>query len=456
MIASNKIYKKIKKQNGENFAKALRNHHNGLLEIPNIDEILRYAGRDAAPLLPYLSSLLIANKETPAPEKEDPFVLLERAGYNAFHANTLEKQNSIKKYFEEDELLCTFNDHARYQNYHIVHAVKKDVARIKRESFNGKEQRQDKYGTSVISIQIGKNGKFISIKNRYNHTVSGCDNTYNSNPDNIIKGLSAALKSHFSVDFISKGDLTTDGYIVMGGKIIKYNDERNNVYYGDGFWAKDGKIYEVDKSINDAMYDRYIFNSKTRTLRNIDESSLDSFPEDFNKTYGGHKSLIVHKGNLMLGNDILVGAESSQIKSLYLPNLKIMNEWGLCNAMFLESFYAPELVRMSGGNLSYADSLSSFYAPKLNTMEGACLTHINVLRLFHAPELKSMEDWCVSYAESLEAFDAPKLHYLGKGCLYSIGNLQSFHVPQTVVSKACIDHLRTPQYSAHHEYSMTQ
>ncbi len=86
------MFKKIKKQNGEAFAQALRSYHNGLLEIPDIDRIVRYAGRDATPLLPYLMSKLAANDDVPAPKIEDPFVLLERAGYNAFYADTLEKK----------------------------------------------------------------------------------------------------------------------------------------------------------------------------------------------------------------------------------------------------------------------------------------------------------------------------------------------------------------------------
>ncbi len=55
-------YQKIKKHNGEAFAQALRNYHNGLLEIEDIDQIVRHAGRDASELLPYLVSLLSSNE----------------------------------------------------------------------------------------------------------------------------------------------------------------------------------------------------------------------------------------------------------------------------------------------------------------------------------------------------------------------------------------------------------
>lgn len=160
---SHSTYETIKQKNGEAFAKTLRNFHNGILEIPDLANILRHAGRDATPLLPYLMSLLTSNDDN-APQLApiDPFALLEQAGYDAFHADTLEKQNSIIPYFKKGELLCTFNDQARCKNYHIVHAVKNNASEIKREDFIGREARQDAYGTSVISIQMMKNGGFIS------------------------------------------------------------------------------------------------------------------------------------------------------------------------------------------------------------------------------------------------------------------------------------------------------
>ena len=42
------MYQKIKKQNGEKFAQVIRNFHNGIFEIPEIDVMLRHAGRDAS------------------------------------------------------------------------------------------------------------------------------------------------------------------------------------------------------------------------------------------------------------------------------------------------------------------------------------------------------------------------------------------------------------------------
>ncbi len=361
------MYKTLKKQNGEKFAQTIRNFHNGILEIPDIDVILRHAGQDAEPLLPYLMTLLASNDDTPAPAPSDPFVLLDQAGYKAFYADALEKQNSIKPYFARGELLCTFNDHARYKNYHIVHAVKKDVDQIKREDFKGKEERQDEYGTSVISIQMWKEGGFISIKNRYNHAVSGCDNTFDSNPDNIIDGLSAALKDYFNVEFSATKSSLPEGFVLMGNRIFKYYKEDNNIYYGDQAWAENAHVYTVDKVAGDALFEGFLFDNKTKTLKKIDPENNDSFADDFNRCYGGNRALTVKGGNLYLGDELLIGAEKSRIKTLYLPALTEMGECCLFSADALTRFEAPALTAMGDRCFFSAYDLTRFETPALAT-----------------------------------------------------------------------------------------
>tara|TARA_R110002124_G_scaffold64985_2_gene177784 strand:- start:602615 stop:603814 length:1200 start_codon:yes stop_codon:yes gene_type:complete len=383
------MYKKIKKQNGEKFAQRLRDFHNGIMEIPDLDVILRHAGRDAAPLLPYLLTLL-ATDDDPEPEPEaigSPFELLEQAGYKAFHADTLEKQNSIKTYYKKGELLCTFNDSARYQKYHIVHAIKNDVDNIRREAFNGKEERQDDYGTSVISIQMNKQGGFISIKNRYNHSVDGCDHTFDSNPDNIITGLSAALKDHFNVNFSASVSLVPRGFVLMGEQIFQYYREQNNIYYADNSWAEDAEVFTVNKSAGDALFDGFLFDNKSKSLKNIDPNTADSFADDFNKYYGGNSGLNVHKGNLVLDGAVLIGAEHSQIRTLSLPEFKTLSDGGISRAPSLTHIDAAGLIIIGKGCLRSVPSLTHIEAPALTNMGKGCLRDARSLKRLAAPAL---------------------------------------------------------------------
>ena len=305
------MYDIIKKQNGEHFAKAIRNYDNGIFDIPNIDKIVKYAGRDAEPIMNYLISLKQIKIQEMAVHM-DPIALLDKAGYNAYIADTLEKQNAIKQYYAPGEEICTFRDKTRFERYYIINAVRKDVDKIKRGE---PPQRDDAYGTSVISIQVLKSGGFISIKNRYNHTVSNCDNTLNSNPDNIITGLSDAIKHHFNVDFSSRAVELAPGYTLIGNQICKYYREINNVYVSEDFYIKDGRIYEIDKSTQISLGNGLIFDLKhdprMARLRDVTNSTgtfnidalINNRPIRIEKNTDGSKALYASDEHILSYQD---------------------------------------------------------------------------------------------------------------------------------------------------------
>ena len=193
------MYDLIKKQNGEAFAQAIRRFDSGIFDIPNLDKVVKFAGRNAMPILSFLSGLRhnLKKKEKVISSKT-PFELLKEAGYEAFYADSLEKQNLIEPYFVDGEALCTFSDKKRYIDHHIIHCVKRGAEKLKRSDFKN-PKREDEYGVSVISIQILKKGGFVKITNRYNHAVENPDNTFGSNPDNIVLGLTFALERQFKM-----------------------------------------------------------------------------------------------------------------------------------------------------------------------------------------------------------------------------------------------------------------
>ncbi len=258
---SDPIYLAIKRQNGERFAQTIRRYDNGIFDIPNIVHRIRYAGRDATPLLEYLESIKNSRMTSDYQTDESPFELLAAAGYHAEYADTMYKKNAISRYFAPGEELCTFNDDMRHQNYYIINAVRHDADTLRRSDFTV-PQRQDAYGTSVISIQMTKTGGFISIKNRYNHAVPHPDNTFDSDPDQIIPGLSASLKKYFDVDFNCASQLP-GGYTLIKNQIVKYNFEINDVYYGDTFYTDFNKIIELNRDY-ELMMDYMVFDLHRR------------------------------------------------------------------------------------------------------------------------------------------------------------------------------------------------
>ena len=229
------VYDLIKKQNGEAFAKSIREYDNSLFELPEIVFLLKYAGRQAEPILFFLEALKIKNMEPAKQACGDLFFLAHQKGYQVIVADDLKKQNLVRPFFKKEEALCTFKDETRFQRYYILYFIKNEAEKLNREDFLT-PSREDEYGSSVMSIQILKTGGFIKITNRYNHAVKNPDNTFYSNPDYIVPGLSSAIKEFFGVDFQISDVEVPDGFIFLQNRLLKYHFETGNVFYSINFF----------------------------------------------------------------------------------------------------------------------------------------------------------------------------------------------------------------------------
>lgn len=472
-------FRQIKKQNGEAFAQTIRGFDSSIFEIPNLARIVRFAGRDARGLLDYLESLkqvFIAKM----PSFENPFELLDRAGYDAYLVDSLEKQNAISKYFEKNEMICTFQDAQRYLNYYIIHCVKKNVDEIKRADFKGKEERHDAYGTSVISIQILKRGGFIKITNRYNHTVDGCDNTFYSNPDNIIEGLSAALAGYFNVDFSSSKlvDLPCD-CLLFDGMILKYYKEINNIYFGNGFYLKEGKLYLVHKDYQ-LQVDELLIDLKEKKVLNPAGVShpleLILTEELKNETLqvkkeGDLSVLYISQGPLLkvengcLKEITLYKTKTLPEKSFYrhktvekisAPNVSLCLTDCFCDLKSLKELYLPSLERYLSGFLSntrckvIADRLKSkgvyfFDSVIIDTNLSGYVSKNPIQSRGYLPSLlakmlnKEMYGKKVSYEKDGSIF---KILLEGRDFLiFRENNLVEMHLTSKVLETGCIANL---------------
>ena len=155
---------------------------------------------------------------------QDPISLMHEAGYTLYECKTDEDIQTFRKYYTFDEALCTFTSH-RLDYCYVYFAVKDDADKLKRTDFKN-PSRQDAYGTSVISIQFAKNKLHtLSIKNRYNHTVSNPDATFSNNLDNIIPGLTDSFAAYYGMTQQHKNthDFELPGYVKANdGKFYKY------------------------------------------------------------------------------------------------------------------------------------------------------------------------------------------------------------------------------------------
>jgi len=111
----------------------------------------------------------------------------------------------------------------------MIVAVKSNIDKVERSK---NPQREDEYGTSILNIQIARNGSHMSIKNRYNHTVSQPDSTLNNNLDMLYTGLQGMVLGYYGFASLSSKKAHYNNIVNIGNVYLKYHTEHNNIYYG--------------------------------------------------------------------------------------------------------------------------------------------------------------------------------------------------------------------------------
>lgn len=171
------------------------------------------------------SCIDVESKEKKVVSNKTPYELLNEKGYYLYECHTEDDVQSFKKYYAQEEELCTFRG-GRLDRCVVFFAVKKDVDKIKREDFKN-PKREDKYGTSVMSIQFEKEGKCtVSIKNRYNHTVNNPDATYGNDLDQITSGLTKSFERLLRTRGLSFEDINMSSF-----ELNNYTRANDGLYY---------------------------------------------------------------------------------------------------------------------------------------------------------------------------------------------------------------------------------
>lgn len=219
-----------------------------------------------------------------------------KAGYDTVIFDDEERIAECEKYYASGERICTYNNlSGRMNQYHMLVAIKKDIDKIQRSK---NPKREDEYGTSILNIQIAKNGSHMSIKNRYNHTVSECDSTLNNNLDLLVQGLQAKVLGYYKIAYLNKGKSYYKNIVSINGIYLKYKAEVNNVYFGD--FVLDNK-----NGIRFADHSRYYVGSRNSTpyvLDFQDKRVIKLFEERYQITKWtllsrAMKEKILHSGN---------------------------------------------------------------------------------------------------------------------------------------------------------------
>ncbi len=392
-----------------------------------------------------------------------PFELMDEAGYTLYECHTNDEIMAFKKYYSSGEKLCTFKD-KRLKNYHVFFAVKKNVDDIKREDFKN-PKRQDEYGISVISIQFSRGSvNTLSIKNRYNHTVSSPDATFSNNLDNIIEGLTDSFEKvyNLNINYIEDNSLELDNYVLANDrKYYKYNMECNLVNY-----CPDNIIIDEHNVIKDyqekekyIIMDRYILDLENKEVMVYDEelerdAFLDGLSDikkiNINKINNNKLVEIIpedgesifiklDKDNCIIGysNSNLTKikhefmGDSKKLKYLSLPNVLEIGRQFLYNNKSLQELSLPRVEKIGYSFLYYNEELSKISLPCVKEVSQSFLAHNKNLKEIDFPKMIKIDDYFLNNNNIIEKVLLPCVEKIGRNFLFSTKYL-------TVISLPCV------------------
>ncbi len=290
----------IKKQIGEqNFNFFSRNFSGDFLsewlpKIFNNLKDLKYLPESELPKLKILLNSKLENKKEKIISSKTAKEMLDKAGY-ILYDNIQNKQDYMifRKYYKVNTNtdLCKFRNYDATARYHkLFWILSKNVDTVKPQE---KPHRQDEYSTSSMSIGISKDKKnIIQITSRYNHLVSGCDNTFNSNLDNLIEGLTEAFNKDYNLNLNKENFIELNNFYVHDGKYFHYHYEMNGLKYGDN--TIDGVNYNPNEIL---IFDKYILNLKHKSIKTAD-GTVETFVDVVNEKLKNGYKIEIRKGEV--------------------------------------------------------------------------------------------------------------------------------------------------------------
>lgn len=378
-----------------------------------------------------------------------PHELLDEAGYTLYECKTEKDIQAFKKYYAPNEALCTFNG-GRLDYCHVFFAVKKNVDEIKREDFIS-PQREDEYGTSVISIQFSKGEiNTLSIKNRYNHRVSNPDATFSNNLENIIPGLTKSFEKEYGYNINSNVVRTIlPGYVLANdGKYYKYNFERANIYYCPNNIIIDNshpKQYDQSRYI---LFENYILDMQEKTIKrvtgagyplvNYTKIEIKKDKKNNNKQINLDDTIVfvLNKDNRIIhfkdtasfavNRNFLETAEL--LETLDMPKLRFIDNYFLSRNEKLTKINIPLCQEIGFGFLSSNTELEAIDLPNVRIIDHLFLTNNEKLTKINIPRLEQIGNSFLSSAP-IEELDLPNVRRIGDSFLYLNKSLKKIHLP---------------------------
>ncbi len=366
--------------------------------------------------------------------------LFDEAGYILYPECKSDSDiNEFKSYYFDYEALCTFGG-KRLKTCRVWFAVKKNVNQINRLDFTN-PQREDEYGTSVLSIQFTRgNVSRLSIKNRYNHTVKNPDATFNNNLDNIIPGLMHSFVRDYKINASEKVSLEDFG---LPGFVKDRNDvfHKLNIRNGNTFFCENnivvvnGEPIQFDKS-STMLIDNYLIDFKKKKVISLIKPEKDEFVKLFKKIVdikivkkedGNREITVTNSDNQKIVFEI---NSKNQIISYYNPYATTIKNNFLHANIALKKIDLPNVESIGNGFLKTNKKLNQISIKKVKTIGEDFLRINDVLEVLEIPNVTQIKSRFLMVNNKIKKLDMPLLKYVGDDFLTSNIIFNEINAPQ--------------------------
>ena len=464
MAELSKELKEIKKRFGEKFMHICRDNFASLLETEglltqildmNFAQNSRSLGDDIEKndLLISFKDFIYSKIDVESDEKQiipekSPYEILDEAGYKLIECTTEAEIQKFRKYYAPNELICTIYNGGRLKSSLVFFAVKKDVAKIKREDFQ-KPQREDEYGTSVLGIQFDKQGTCMPhIITRYNHTVNNPNGTYGNDLDRIASGLTESFARLLHERGLELNKANIEAFEIPGytlasdGKYYKYNFEIDGKYYCPGNIIIDGGEIIKLNSDKEVLIDYFILDKEKKTFKLYDTDLKDSFLDSFKniekiqmeKNPEKEKQtriITIQTKDMNLPITIEIDKDNNIIGYSNQELTEVGDDFLWLNEKLTE-INLPELTEAGNGFLIFNEQLTKVNLPKLTKVGADFLNNDKQLTEINLPELTEVGDDFLIFNEQLTEINLPKLTKAGDGFLANNKQLTRINLPQLI------------------------
>lgn len=439
-----KDLKWIKKHFGERMSHFCRSHFATLLETPRLlprilDEHFEHSNTLLEDIkkseccgeegfIQYILSLGTVHQDKLKTSKS-AIELFKDAGYTLYpECKDEDELQAWRKYYAPGEELCSF-DGGRLETCRVWFAT-----RNPEEKRRERPSRQDPYGTSVISVQVSRNGGYLSIKNRYNHSVTNPDATFNNNLENICPGLTYAFERDFDVNL--KPQIANmpeiEHYVMSRDKYYKFNYNIGETYYGVTNKIITWKIV-MTLPPHQMLVDYYAFDFQEKCIMDFrDEIVYDV--DDLTYKDGiifikrnevdvciginkEHQIKEISSDNMTVGYDQFC-YRMPYLERVSLPNLKICGSYCFSNCNNLKELNLPALLECEDGCFR-GGKIEKLSLPSLTTTGDKCLAVHKSTKL-DLPELRECGDSCLRELTLSDDLFLPKLEVVGNNCFSGI------------------------------------